>query len=187
MLKRQIDLTRPLRCVRYGRMSNDQQNPRSPDQQFDEIACTIKRQRFPWTIQRDYRDDGISGRYLRKRLGFQQMLRDIRAGLIKVDAILVDTWERFGRADELAQLRQELWTKHGVLILTANTGFADPTTESGKVVSMFEQARALHTRSWRWLLLAVLVPLMMYAACVGLGRPVVIGRTTKSIMISWRA
>jgi DNA invertase Pin-like site-specific DNA recombinase len=142
MLKRRIDFTLPLRFVKYGRMSSDQQNPRSPEQQFDEIDLTIKRTGHRWVLVRTYRDDGISGRLLRKRAGFQAMLRDIRAGLVKADAILVDTWERIGRADELQSIRHELWTKHGVLILTANTQFADPTTESGKVVGMFEQVRA---------------------------------------------
>jgi DNA invertase Pin-like site-specific DNA recombinase len=142
MLKRKVDLSLPLRVVKYGRMSSDQQNPRSPDQQFHEIDLTIKRLGHPWGILKTYRDDGISGRYVRKREEFQAMLRDIRAGLVRIDAILVDTWERIGRADELQSLRHELWTKYGVLILTANTQFADPTTESGKVVGMFEQVRA---------------------------------------------
>jgi hypothetical protein len=70
------------------------------------------------------------------------MLREIRTGVQQVDAILVDTWERFGRADELSGVRDELWRKHGVIVLTANSRFSDPTSESGKVVGMFEQARA---------------------------------------------
>ena len=57
----------PLRYCRYGRMSDEQQNPRSPDQQFDEIDRTKKRVgREQWFHVKDFRDDAISGRYKRK-------------------------------------------------------------------------------------------------------------------------
>src|ERR1700719_4247721 len=109
MLKRRFDPMKPLRVILYLRMSSDDQNPRSPQQQRDTIEATRRRLRYPWIIGNVYEDEAISGRYLRRRLGFQQMLRDIRTGAVKVDAILVDTFERFGRADELAALRQELY------------------------------------------------------------------------------
>ena len=58
------------------------------------------------------------------------MLREIRTGTIKIDAILVDTFERFGRADELAALRQELYQQHGVLILSRFAGAARELPEA---------------------------------------------------------
>ncbi len=91
----------PLRYVTYGRMSSEEQNPRSPEQQFDDIDRTKKRQRRDnWIYVKKYRDDGISGRYKRKRPGFRQMLDEIRTGMVKVDAILVDTIERFARSSK---------------------------------------------------------------------------------------
>jgi hypothetical protein len=58
-------------------MSDPKQNKRSPDQQFATIEETITRCGHPWRHVRDYRDDGVSGRYLRKRPGLQRLLRDV--------------------------------------------------------------------------------------------------------------
>ena len=123
-------------------MSGDQQNPRSPDQQFDNMDAVLGRLRHPWILLRDYRDDAISGRYLRKRPGFQRMLHDIKTGAVRPDLILVDTAERLGRVDELTAIRQDLYNRHGVLVLTADSLFADPTTIQGKALAMVETMRA---------------------------------------------
>jgi DNA invertase Pin-like site-specific DNA recombinase len=133
---------KPLLVVLYLRMSSDEQNPRSPQQQRDTIEATIRRLGLPWVVVKVYVDEAISGRYLRRRTGFQEMLRDIRSGSIKIDAILVDTFERFGRADELVALRQELYQHFGVLVLTADTQFSDPTSVPGKALAAFESLRA---------------------------------------------
>lgn len=122
----------PLRYLTYGRMSSEEQNPRSPEQQFDDIDRTKKKQRRDnWGHVKTYRDDGISGRYYRKRPGFRRMLDEIRSGMVKVDAILVDTIERFARLDDLPAIRDELRKKYGVLVLTSDTGFADPNLVGG--------------------------------------------------------
>jgi DNA invertase Pin-like site-specific DNA recombinase len=123
-------------------MSSDQQNPRSPQQQGDTIDQVINRHGHRWVHVADYIDSAISGRYVAKRPDFQRMLRDIRSGALKADLILVDTFERFGRADELAGLRQELHQRHGVLVLTADTQFADPTSAPGKAMAAFESLRS---------------------------------------------
>ncbi len=133
----------PLRYVRYGRMSDEEQNPRSPDQQFDEIDRTKKRNgRDNWVHLQDFRDDAISGRYKRKRPGFRALMDGIRTGLVKPDAIVVDTLERLGRVDEMQQIRDELRKKYGVLVLTADTGFTDPTTVVGRIYGVMEAVRA---------------------------------------------
>ena len=142
MLHRSFDPRRPHRYLRYARMSSDHQNARSPDQQFDTIDHLVRRLGHPWVHVRDYRDDGISGRYLRKRVDFQQMLQDIRSGAVVTDLILVDTAERLGRVDELTAIRRELEIQHGVLVLTADSHFADPTTIQGKALAMVETMRA---------------------------------------------
>jgi site-specific DNA recombinase len=142
MLKNRFDATKRLRVLLYLRMSSDQQNPRSPQQQRESIETTIRRLGHPWEILEAYTDEAVSGRYVRKRNNFQRMLNDIRSGKVKADAILVDTFERFGRADEMADLRRELHHRHGVLVLTADTQFCDPTTTSGKALAAFESLRA---------------------------------------------
>ena len=123
-------------------MSSDQQNARSPEQQFDTIAQLVGRLGHPWIHVGDYRDDGISGRYVRKRSGYQQMLRDIQTGVTTVNLILVNTAERLGRVEELTAIRQKLYNKHGVLVLTADSHFSDPTSVAGKALAMVETLRA---------------------------------------------
>ena len=70
------------------------------------------------------------------------MIHEIQTGQIKIDAILVDTIERFGRMQELDEFRRRLEHEHNVLILTADKNFADPTTSTGRVMTMFENYRA---------------------------------------------
>jgi DNA invertase Pin-like site-specific DNA recombinase len=142
MLKRVFDPSKAHRYVCYGRMSSDQQNPRSPDQQFATIEQIRQRAGYPWVLVRTYRDDGASGRRVQDRPGFQEMLRDIKTGHIQVDLILTDTFERFGRADKLAAIRQDLCNTYGVLILTADSNFADPTSVSGRALTFVEQIRS---------------------------------------------
>lgn len=142
MLKSTFKLTDPLEYVQYGRMSDDSQNPQSPDQQFAEITQQIKRQRLPWKCIKTYRDDGVKGKYINKRSGLMQMLRDIRIGVIKPRVVLVHTAERFGRADEIPGIRLELQNKYGILLLTADSGFSDPSTTAGKAVQFVEQIRS---------------------------------------------
>ncbi|MDP6720751.1 MAG: recombinase family protein, partial [Pirellulaceae bacterium] len=142
MLKRHFDPKLFYRCVVYLRMSTDQQNRRSPDQQLDQIKSRLKAMGYPWTIVKIYRDDGKSGRYLRNRPGYQKMMRDIKAGSVTADLILVDTIERFGRVEELPTIRKQLFDIYGVLILTADVNFDDPTSPAGKALGAFEMMRA---------------------------------------------
>ena len=142
MIKTQFDPAKACRYVRYGRMSSDMQNPRSPEQQFDTIDALLRRAGNPWAHAGDYRDDGISGRFMRKRPGFRKMIEDIEAGRVPVDLVLVDTFERFGRAEECESLRRSLQTKYGVLVLTADSGFTDPTSVAGKALAVAESFRS---------------------------------------------
>lgn len=142
MLTRKYDPAQPYRYLRYGRMSSERQNPRSPDQQFDTIDTLRTRLGYPWVHVKTYRDDGISGRYMKKRAGLQAMLRDIEIGWVKVDLIAVDTLERLGRADEIAEMRRKLFTEYGILVVTADSNFADPTGVTGKALGLVENIRA---------------------------------------------
>ena len=142
MLRNNFDPNKPLRYVRYGRMSSDKQNPRSPDQQFDTIENTRKRCGYPWQHVADYRDDAVKGLYVRKRPQLQKMLADIRGGRISVDVIAVDTFERFGRAEEMAEIRRDLLVRNGVVLLTADSNFADPNSVPGRALAAVEAIRA---------------------------------------------
>lgn len=142
MLRRQFDLTKLLTVVLYLRMSDDKQNPLSPEQQEKMIRSRIKRSGLNVRIVKVYRDDGLTGRMTRNRKGFLQMLNDIRTGQIRIDAILVDTKERFGRMNELDEVQARLEHENKVLILTADKNFSDPTSSTGRVMTMFENYRA---------------------------------------------
>jgi DNA invertase Pin-like site-specific DNA recombinase len=142
MFKSSFDHSKQYRYVRYGRMSSEKQNPRSPDQQFDEIDRRIKLCGHRWIHVRDYRDDGKSGRFVSNRPDFCKMLEQIKTGEFEVDLILVDTLERFGRMEGLDVLRRELHLKYGTIVLTADSNFADPTSPAGKALSRYESDRA---------------------------------------------
>lgn len=83
-------------------------------------------------IVKIYRDEAKSGKYLRKRNGYQQMMRDLKTGTVVADLILVDTLERLGRVEELPSIRKDLLDRHGILVLTADSNFADPNTPQGE-------------------------------------------------------
>jgi DNA invertase Pin-like site-specific DNA recombinase len=142
MLERKFDPTLTYRYARYGRMSDPKQNKRSPDQQFATIEETRQRCGYPWHCVATYRDQGISGLKIAGRPGFQNMLRDIEAERITIDLIVVDTLERFGRAEEIAEIRRKLNTRHGVLVVAADNNFADPTGIVGKAVGVVEHLRS---------------------------------------------
>ncbi len=142
MIVQEFDPKLPYVFIRYGRMSDPNQNPRSPEQQFATADEVLLRLGYSWVHLRDYRDDGISGRYVSKRPGFSQMLLDIRTRTIQVDLILVDTLERFGRMDQLEAIQRELRTEYGVFIVSAETNFANPTGEAGRALEFFQNMRA---------------------------------------------
>lgn len=142
MITREYKLEIPYRVVAYLRMSTDQQNERSPDQQYDTIVQTMKRCGCPWTIQKCYRDAAMKGRYIFKRPDFMQMMADIESGALQIDLILVDTFERFGRANEIAHIRQKLANEYGIYVVSADTNFANPTGIQGAAVGMLEQFRS---------------------------------------------
>lgn len=141
MLKHLFSYKAAYRVVIYARMSSDAQNERSPDQQIDEIRRRLKAAGYPWTVVKIYRDDGISGRYIRKRPEYQRMLSDLKSGRVKADLILVDTAERFARVDDLDVIRRKLYQKNGILLLTSDSNFADPNTPQGRALGVVEKIR----------------------------------------------
>lgn len=142
MLKNTFDPKLPYRAVLYLRMSSKQQNERSPEQQEREIRRVIKMARRKWHIVAVYVDRAKSGRFKRTRPEYLRMMRDIKTGRISVDLILVDTAERLGRVEDLQDIRKKLYERDGVLVLTADSHFADPTTPQGKALGMVEAIRS---------------------------------------------
>lgn len=141
MLKQSFRMDESYAVVIYARMSDKNQNARSPDQQIAMVQRLIEQMRLPWRVVAVYRDDGISGRYYRKRKNLIRMLRDLRSGACKAQLLLVDTFERLSRAETSAEFREKL-KRQGILVLTADSSFHDPTTPAGRVLASFESMRA---------------------------------------------
>ena len=146
MININFDPRKPYKAVVYARMSDPRQNARSPDQQIAEINRRIEALGYPWTVVRIYRDDGVSGRLVQKRKAFRKMLGDLKTGAVEADLILVDTFQRFGRAKELAAIRDDLQDLHGVILLTANSNFADPNTPQGHRAGTRRQLRGVRRK-----------------------------------------
>lgn len=141
MIPSQFDPTEPYLCVGYLRMSSDQQNPRSPEQQLETIQETLARKKLPWKIVKIYRDDSITGRFSSRRPGYKSMLQDLKSGRVQADLLLVDTFERLTRAKYSAAEREK-FRRNGVLILSALNQFEDPTTMQGRALSVIEEWRS---------------------------------------------
>ncbi len=141
MLITTFSLTKQYAVVIYARMSDEMQNPRSPDQQIDAVNKLIKKLKLPWKVVAIYRDDGISGRYKRRRPGYQKMQGDLKSGRVEADLILVDTFERLTRGEDADEIRRKL-EKKGILVLTVDSGFSDPTSRSGRALSKIDSIRA---------------------------------------------
>lgn len=142
MISSTFDRSCNYKAVVYARMSSDRQNERSPEQQIDQIHSSLSRNGLTWQLGRSYVDRGISGRTERDRPAYQEMMRDIRSGKEQVNLILIDSMSRFGRHDRVSIIRNELKNRYGVLILTADSNFEDPTTESGRYAATFREMTA---------------------------------------------
>jgi glycosyltransferase involved in cell wall biosynthesis len=93
MMRHQYDRKQAYKYLRYGRMSGDTQNIRSPDQQFANCNETIQSLAYTWLELNRYRDDGISGRLVRGRPGLVQMMKDIMSKVFEPDLIVDrDNW-----------------------------------------------------------------------------------------------
>ena len=64
-----------------------------------------------------------------------EMMNDLKSGRVQAQLLLVDTFERLSRADDNAELRRKL-ARLGVLVLTADSQFQDPTTASGQALAL---------------------------------------------------
>lgn len=122
-----------IRFVIYARMSSDEQNPRSPEQQITTIRETIRRLGLDWSQVEIYIDSGITGKKT-KRPQLMKLLDDIISGKLQVDAVVLDVPDRLGRNDDVPKIRQ-LLHENGVVIVDAKSEFRDPTTADGKLLA----------------------------------------------------
>jgi DNA invertase Pin-like site-specific DNA recombinase len=129
------------RVLIYARYSDKNQNPRSIDQQVDNIRREIERQKLPWKVIGIYKDEGVSGRKFRERTGLRKMITDLKSGNVTAELVLVDTFERLSRADDQQSIRTKL-SRLGLMVLTADSQFTDPTSSAGSALTFIESLRA---------------------------------------------
>lgn len=134
--RKPFDPQKKHKYVRYLRVSSKWKQC-CTEQQAQEIERVREQHKYPWIHVCDYRDDGIPAGLQCKRPSFEQMLDDIQSGRINPDLILIDTSERFGRS-KIESIRQELGQKCGVLVLTAYSGFCDPSSCLGRILTFLD-------------------------------------------------
>lgn len=142
MPRPRIDLAGPLRVLFYLRYSSDAQNPRSVEQQEREISNKITQLQRPWTKIQSFQDSGESGQLVFRRPGLMAMLQWIQEHPGHVQAILVDTMNRLGRAEEIPIVVQML-AQMGVVVLVASRNFEDPRTFAGAIQQTFDVFRGI--------------------------------------------
>ncbi|HQR08460.1 MAG TPA: recombinase family protein [Gemmatales bacterium] len=135
--RKPFDPQKQHKYVRYLRVSSKRKQC-CPQKQAQEIERVREQHKYPWIHVRDYRDDAISAGLQYKRSSFDQMLNDIKTGRIKPDLILIDTSERLGRSDKTESIRQELIREYGVFVLTADSGFCDPSSLLGRILTLLD-------------------------------------------------
>ena len=126
--------TRKLRCAIYTRVSSDaglEQEFNSLDNQREAAEAHVRSQQFEgWQLIRArYDDGGFSGGSM-ERPGLQQLLADVRAGLI--DVIVVYKVDRLTRSlADFAKL-VELFDEQGVSFVSVTQSF-NTTTSMGRL------------------------------------------------------
>jgi len=141
MIKPEFKLGARNRYAIYARMSDEKQNTRSPDQQVEMIRHQLRLSGFHWEEVAIYTDRHVSGRLTERRPEYHRLRHDIINRRIEIDILLVDTFDRFSRAREAVILREELY-QAGVVLMTADSNFTDPTTGAGELLAFFEAWRA---------------------------------------------
>lgn len=127
-----IDTTEFVKAYSYIRVSTSMQvEGYSLDAQRAEIKRCAEYKRF--NIVREYSDEGISGKNIEKRIGFQQMLSDICSKKDNVKYVIVYKLSRFGRnaSDILNSI--ELMQSYGVNLFCASESL-DSAAGSGKLM-----------------------------------------------------
>jgi len=141
MLNNIFDLQRPLRYAEYGRMSTGEQNRVRPTSS----SMPSRRRSGRWDCHGPVSRSFVtmpSARGPRQTGGLAPDDHRHPNRTLDVDVVLVMDADRWGREDEAYDIRRRLFVNYGVLVLTADTGFSNPTTSEGELFAMFDSWRA---------------------------------------------
>ena len=109
-------------CVR---VSTDDQVEYSPASQIEKIREHAKREGYIIPDEYIFQDDGISGKYARKRPAFMMMIAMAKQSPPPFDCIFVWEFSRFARNQEESIVYKNLLAKNGVSVRSVREPLAD--------------------------------------------------------------
>ena len=115
----------PRLAAAYVRVSTDDQTELSPDTQVNKIREYAKNHGYYVPDEFIYHDDGISGRSVKKRLGFNQMIASAKEDPRPFDAILVWKFSRFARNREDSIVYKSMLKKRGIDVISVSEDVGD--------------------------------------------------------------
>lgn len=115
----------PRLAAAYVRVSTEDQTELSPDTQVQKIRDYAKNHGYFIPDEFIYHDDGISGRSVKKRFGFNQMIAAAKADPRPFDAILVWKFSRFARNREDSIVYKSMLKKRGIDVISVSEDVGD--------------------------------------------------------------
>lgn len=115
----------PRLAAAYIRVSTDDQTELSPDTQIQKIREYAKSHGFIVPAEFIYHDDGISGRSVKKRRGFNSMIAAAKTDPKPFDAILVWKFSRFARNREDSIVYKSMLKKRGIDVISVSEDVGD--------------------------------------------------------------
>ena len=114
----------------YIRVSTDKQTELSPDSQLKEIRGFAKRSNILLLENHIYRDEGISGRDVKHRGAFLDMINDAKKKPAPFDIVLVWKFSRFARNREDSIVYKTMLKKNGVQVISVSEPLPDDDISS---------------------------------------------------------
>ena len=124
----------PLNAVAYTRYSSHMQREESIKAQLRAIQAYAKDNGY--VLLDSYIDEAQSGT-TDNRTAFQQLIRDVKLGNIRIDAVIVHKSDRFARNRYDAAIYRNFFEKRGIKLLSVTENFQD-TPESVILQSVIE-------------------------------------------------
>lgn len=109
----------------YIRVSDDRQDEYSPDSQLKLIKEYAQRNDFDIPEEYVFYDDGISGRSVKKRKAFNDMIAFVKSEEHPVDAILVWKFSRFARNQEESIVYKSMLKRINVSVISISETIDD--------------------------------------------------------------
>ena len=124
----------PLRVTFYARVSTDQDEQINSLENQVQYYTELIKSKPNWTLVPGYIDEGISGTSTKKRVDFNRMIRDAKAGLF--DFIITKEISRFSRStlDSIKYTQELLEHNVGVFFQNDNINTLDTDSEFRLVI-----------------------------------------------------